>query len=373
MIKICHITSVHNINDIRIFEKECVSLAKHGYDVTLIACGDTAFCDKKKGVKRISLKVPVKNRLQRFIKRTTKVFYKALEVDAEIYHLHDPELLPIGIKLKRRGKKVIFDSHEFYGEQIKEKTYIPKIFRYLLAKTYKLYETYVTTKIDAVIQICTIQGKNYFSNRAKINAFISNSSILKNNTPNNITFKERKSIAYIGALSHNRGITHLVKAANIANAKLILSGQFVSIEYRKTIESLPEYKNVEYTGFLSQENVATLLNTCFVGISTLLHLSQYNKIDTFPSKVYDYMAAGIPVIISNTEYAKKMIHKYQFGICVTPDNIDEISEAIIYLQKNPKKATEMGKNARAAYEKEFNWSIEEKKLVELYKELQPTR
>jgi hypothetical protein len=103
--KICHLTTVHSIDDVRIFVKECTSLADYGFDVTLIACGDTVFEDTKNGVKRISLFIPVKNRLQRMTKRTKAIYKRALKVNADIYHFHDPELLPIGRKLKKNGEE----------------------------------------------------------------------------------------------------------------------------------------------------------------------------------------------------------------------------------------------------------------------------
>jgi len=119
--KICHLTSVHPIDDNRIFTKECSSLAAYGFDVYLIAFGDIAFEDVKNGVNRISLKLNVKDRLQRFIKKSKHIYKKAIELYAEKNHFHDPELLPIGLKLKNKRKKVNFESHEFYGEKKKKK------------------------------------------------------------------------------------------------------------------------------------------------------------------------------------------------------------------------------------------------------------
>ena len=128
-VKVCHLTSVHPIDDVRIFVKECTSLAAYGFDVTLIACGDTAFEDTKNGVKRISLCIPVNNRLQRMIKRPKAVYKRALEVNADIYHFHDPELLPIGKKLKKKGKKVVYDVHEDLPNDILVKEWIPILFK----------------------------------------------------------------------------------------------------------------------------------------------------------------------------------------------------------------------------------------------------
>lgn len=368
MVKVCHFTTVHNITDGRIFQKECVSLAKHGYDVTIIACGEQNFKDESSGVTRISLHVPVKNRLQRVFKRNKAVFKEAINVDAAIYHFHDPELLPVGLKLKRRGKKVIFDSHEFYGLQIKEKKYIPSILRGLLSKIYMKYEAYICKRLDAVIQVCTIQGENYFENRAKRTIFIANTPFYKQREENN-NFNNRNQITHIGSLTYERGITHLIKASYLADTKLVIAGNFHSLQYKKSIEDLEEYNIVEYRGYISLDEIYNVLSKSFAGVSTLLHIGQYDKVDNVSTKVYEYMAAGIPIIISDTKYAKEIIERYKMGICVKPDDIEEIKTAIQYLKSNPDKAKEMGKNARNAYEIEFNWEIEEKKLIKLYSTL----
>ena len=89
--KVCHLTSVHPIDDVRIFVKECTNLAANGFDVTLIAFGDTAIEDIKDRINRISLCIPVKNRMQRMIKCIKIFFRRILQVNAEIYHFHDPE------------------------------------------------------------------------------------------------------------------------------------------------------------------------------------------------------------------------------------------------------------------------------------------
>lgn len=109
MIKVCHMTSAHDPEDIRIFHKECVSLAKAGYDVYLVQPGDSY---EKNGVHLVGLSAPAQGRMEHFLHSAKNAYKKALEVDADIYHLHDPELLGYGLKLKRRGKKVTFDSHE---------------------------------------------------------------------------------------------------------------------------------------------------------------------------------------------------------------------------------------------------------------------
>ena len=118
MIKVCHMTSAHQPGDTRIFQKECVSLAKAGYQVFLVQRGESG---ENSGVRIIGVGQPSGGRLTRMTSFARKVYEAALAVDADLYHLHDPELLPYGIKLKGRGKKVIFDSHELYAVQLRQK------------------------------------------------------------------------------------------------------------------------------------------------------------------------------------------------------------------------------------------------------------
>lgn len=367
-VKVCHFTTAHSINDNRIFTKQCVSLAANGFDVTLIAFGDEEFEDVKNRVKRISLNLPVKNRIERFVKRSKVIYNKLLEVNADIYQFHDPELLPIGLKLKRRGKKVIFDSHEFYELQIKHKEYIPFFFRNLIATIYKKYETYVCKRIDAVIQICTLNGKDYFDGRAKKTVFIRNVSLLRERE-NIKTNSNNNSVIYIGTLSYNRGITNIIKACAKAKVPLILAGNFNSEEYKKEIELMPEYSNVDFKGYVDYKELNKLFDNCFAGLSTILNTGQSTIADGLPTKAYDFMAASLPFIISNTKFKSEIVKKYNMGLAVDPNNIFEISDAISFLNNNRHIVRQMGENGRNAYENEFNWKIEESKLIKLYLEL----
>lgn len=374
--KVCHLASHHKMNDMRIFEKECKSLAKGGFEVTLIGFGDTAKTETIDGVHCISLYYPIKNNLELLRKRNKLIYNAALEVDATLYHIHEPELLPVGMKLKRKGKIVIFDSHEFYGWQLRDNIHKIKIvkvspaFMRILGKLYMHYEARICKRIDAVIQVCTMNGVDYFANRCKNSLFIRNlpnSTDYRRKTP--VDFSGDISIAMIGGITKERGVTQLVEAAYQAGAKLLLAGKFMPKTYQEELEQRLEYQCVDYKGFLNKDGMIALLEQANIGASTLLNVGQYDKIDTFATKVYDYMAMELPVIISNTEFAQKANEKYHFAICVNPNNPNEISEAINWLRTHPEQAIEMGKNGRKAIEEEFNWEKESEKLMEFYKML----
>ena len=376
VIKACHLASQHKMNDMRIFEKECKSLAKAGFDVTLIGFGPEPKTETIDGVRCISLFCPIKNNLELLRKRNKMSLEAALQVDADIYHLHEPELLPIGMKLKKKGKIVIFDSHEFYGWQLHDNIHKIKIIKTpdfmmrLIGNLYMHYEKRVCMKLDAVIQVCTLDGKDYFANRCRRSIFIGNlpnKADFIRNTP--IDFSQKPMVAMIGSITKERGITQLVKAVHQAGGTLLLAGAFSPKSYESELRQMPEFECVDYKGFLDKPGMIALLEQANMGAATLLNIGQYSKADNFSTKAYDYMSMELPVIYSNKNYAKKINDKYHFCICVNPEDPDEISQAITWLMDHPGQAIEMGKNGRKAIEEEFNWEKESDTLVSFYKTL----
>lgn len=365
MVKICHITSTPQ-NSIPRLLREASSAIKIGIKPYIVAQGKSF---EKDGITFVGVE-SAKSRLDRMIFIRKKLYAEALKLDADIYQIHDPELLPYAANLKKKGKAVIFDSHEFYGIQIETKEYIPKIIRKFIAKVYMKYEAYVCREIDAVIAVCTINNQNYFENRANHTIFLANlpeHHVFSKDT--SINQRISNGVVYVGTLAYTRGITHLIKAISKTSAILTLCGPFTSKEYYEEIKSFPEYSKVDYKGVVSRSEIADILSKSNIGLSTLLNVGQYSMIDTLPTKVYEYMSMGLPVIISDTNYARKLIEEYKFGICVDPEDIEDIANQITYLLSNPSIAKQMGENGKRAVLEKYNWSTEEKKLIELYKEL----
>lgn len=368
MIKVCHMTCAHGEEDVRIFHKECVSLAKAGYDTYLVERGESR---EKDGVHIIGVGEIPKSRRKRMIEGAKKAYEAARAVDADIYHLHDPELLPYGLKLKKAGKKVIFDSHEKYTDQIRNKHYIPAWCRSLIASSYGIYERYVLKNIDGLIFPCLKNGVHPFAGQCRHVATVNNVPVLAETYDcyDPAVKKETGSICHVGSLTYTRGITHLVKAAAQADCTLYLGGAFSPAAYQDEVLSLPEAAHTRYMGVLNRAQVMQLLQKSQIGMATILNVGQYNQYDNLATKVYEYMALGIPVILSRSSYNEKVTAQYDFGVCVDPANVDEIADAIRYLLDHPDEARQMGENGRRAVKEEFNWGVEEKKLLSLYEEV----
>ena len=364
-VKVCHLTSAHTRFDIRIFQKECVSLANHGFDVSLIVA-DSLPDEVSKGVKIYG--VPKgSNKRERFLKASKRVYKRGLQLDADIYHFHDPELLWYANKLKKRNKKVVFDAHEDLPRQIQGRSYIPDFAKGVIAYALEKYEDYCCKKYDAIITATPFINERFLS--------VNTCSVNVNNYPFLNEFKAEVSavprngnnVCYIGGISKIRGLTQVVETIGKTEALLQLAGGIGPSSYEEELKNTAGWEKVNYHGNVSREKVKEILNGCVAGIVTCLPYP--NHINAQPNKLFEYMSSGIPVIASHYPLWKEIIEKYDSGICVDPENSTEIADAIRYLVNNPSIAIAKGENGRKAIEEVFNWEHEEKKLVNLYNTL----
>lgn len=360
--KICHMTSAHRTTDGRIFRKECSSLASK-YDVYLVGQGESR---EENNVKVIGVGEMPKNRIKRMLFFTRKVYKEAKKIDADVYHLHDPELIPYGIKLKKQGKKVIFDSHENTLEYMDTKKWIPKFLRKPVAKWYKKYATKAFRKFDALVSvtpfICdnlkTINSNTYM---------ITNYPILQ---PYKDVKKDKNDICFTGYLDKKWCLHRIISLLHKTKVdKFIICGK--TNDYFEGIKLLPNYKYVDYLGFISAEEALKIQNESTIGIALLEnHKNCGGTIGSLGvTKIFEYMMMGIPVVCSNNIAWKNLIEKYECGICVDPNNEDAIVEAINYLLTNPQKAKKMGQNGRLAVELEYNWETQVPELFKVYQEI----
>lgn len=260
MIKVCHMTSVHAPEDVRIFKKECVSLARAGYDTYLVEQGETY---DKNGVHIIGVGTQENSRFARMFKMTKRVYEAALKVDADIYHFHDPELLPYGLKLKKKGKKVIFDSHENTSQLILEKKYIPGFLRVGISKAYKSYEKKICKKLDVVIYV-TPNVRKQFKALNKNALFIANYPLLIDNTIPDFT---NRNIFFGGMIIpawHHEDIIRAIE--DIHDVTYTLCGT-VSEKYLGQLSSLNGWSKVNYLGQVSHERVYEELNNSCIGLA----------------------------------------------------------------------------------------------------------
>lgn len=365
-IKVCILTSVHPPFDVRIFHKEAKSLVKAGYDVTLIAPHDKE--EIVDSVKIVNLQKP-RNRIERMTKTVWSAYRKAVQVDAVIYHFHDPELIPIALRLKRMGKIVIFDSHEDVPKQLLGKPYLNKPAKIILSRCLELYEKYSCRRFDAIVAATPFIRDKFLKinpNTVDINNFPIIGELANGQVDWNI---KQNHVCYVGGIGTTRGIEEMVKAMALVKtpARLQLGGQFSEKATEARITALPSWEKVDALGYLDRKAVRDVLARSMAGLVTLHPIVNY--IDALPVKMFEYMVAGIPVIASNFSLWREIIEGNKCGLCVDPLNPSEIAKAIDYILTHPEEAQRMGENGLKAVKEQYNWSIEEKKLLAFYEQL----
>ena len=345
--QIIHVSSVHNYNDGRIFEKQCRSLSKK-YNVSIY---NSNYDGKIDNIIFKKLNFIKNNKILRILTSWLIVLPRTCFGKHKIIHFHDPELIFASPFWKLFGKKVIYDVHENYSKQIIAHENLPFIVRLILSKIILLIEVFFSFFIDLVIVVLDDLNPtlNFFNKRA----VVGNQPIIDYN----FSFKKRKNqVCYFGIITEKRGILKAVKILEKEKIKLVLGGKFESEEFKKRILN---YDNVEYLGFVERKKIIEVVSESKCGICTLL--PTLNHINGSPTKLFEYLAYGTPAVASNfKKYIQQVPEKNKFIYYVDPTNSNEIAETLKKIIKmDNKQINEIGLSAHQFSKKNIDWKKEE--------------
>lgn len=368
MHKVCHVTSLHPAKDGRIFERECKSLTRK-YEVFLVTPNTETRIED--GIHIVGFKTPAtSSRLQRWLKLGL-IIKPLIDIDADVYHFHDPELMSIGLKMQKRGKVVIFDSHEDVPAQIMNKTYIPtSILRKIISKIYEFYEKRSLRHYDSVVTVTP----SIVERLSKINP---QTYMLTNYPIYNDGIDKRtwnKKIGFAGLVTHNWNIHNVLSSIKDLDLVFELAGPS-NDSYLTTLKKQNAWEKVNYHGVMKHSEVLEMLNDCTIGLA----LESYNnpnaggkKGSIGVTKMFEYMMVGIPVIATDLENWVPIVEGNDCGFCVDPTNIEQIKEKILFLLNNPSEAKRLGDNGRKAVKEKYCWQTQEKTLFDMYDNLLKT-
>jgi glycosyltransferase involved in cell wall biosynthesis len=367
-IRVAHLTSVHPADDTRVFWKECLSLVQAGYRVSLVVPEERA---ATRLVHRVAI-VAVKRhrwRLARILLSTFAVVVAGLRQHAAIYHFHDPELIPGGLALRLLGKRVIYDVHEDVPRHILFKGWIPRWLRRPVANLAAAVEWIAGCALSGIVAATPTIARRFPRSRTALVQNFARPSEFDFGTP--LPRSERRSVAYVGGVTIERCAVEMVEAIakveRFPDIHLVIAGPVETSALRDRLAESAGWPRVDYRGVQSREGVCRVLMEASAGLAVFHPVQSY--VESQPVKMFEYMAAGLPVIAADFPRFRELVEQNGCGICVPPRDSAAIAAAIEWIFDHPSEAEEMGQRGRRLALTSFNWKTEEDALLQLYRRI----
>lgn len=359
--KVCHFTTGHSPFDSRIFQKQCRSLARFGFETHLAVPGIES--QQVAGVYIHSDKPRRAHRWSRLTRSGWDIYKVAKKIDATIYHFHDPSLLPFGLLLVASGKKVIYDVHEDFPRQTYSKEYIPRFMRASIAGIVETFEDLVAPFMTAIVAATPSIAHRFLKKNRQVEV-IHNYPIREEFSIGPSEPRVHRRVCYAGLIAEVRGAKDMIRSVHEAGCQLALAGPFSDEKLFSRLQKELGWQSVLHLGILNRQGIRDLYCSSCAGL-VLFH-PEPNHVDSMPNKIFEYMAAGLPVIASNFALWKEIIEQGQCGICVDPTDHREVVHSIRWILNHPEQAQQMGLNGKKLVEQKYNWGAEEQKLIKLY-------
>jgi len=374
--KICFLSTMHAAKDKRIFYKEGVSLAKHGFSVTHICPGK----DNKKWSKNGVMIYEYRNSKRKWgrIVNIIKLALMSMSLNGHVYHCNEIDSWLVGVILKYiKRTKVVFDVHEHYLSLLKEKM-VNKFYGNLVVSLFRLYINILSERSDGIVlakkslidHFIHCKNKVYVARNFALLAQI-NDIAKKKCEPR----KKELCCIHVGLISKKRGWPNMVKAFERLKkhkVKLEVVGEFTDgtkEEFTNYIESKGLREKISYVKWVEFSSLLRKLAVSDIGIIGF-QPGVMNHIYAMPHKLFDYMAAGLPVIIPCFSIEiTEIVKSSDCGILANTEKSFEIANSIEYLIDHPRERKRMGINGQKAVLTKYNWEIEFKQILIMYDKL----
>lgn len=361
MVQILHVTTAHGRDDARIYHKECVSLWSAGYDVTLLApglsCPDNSTSPSVVGLGRFS------SRLGRMILGPSRVLYSISKIRPDVVHIHDPELLLLVPLFRLLGSRVVYDAHEDYPRQIVAKQYIPKAIRSAVARIFECFENLVT-RLCVLIVAATPTIAERFNKLGRPTICVRNFALSREFQVSN-GHRDGTDLVYVGGITRHRGLQEMISLAERLNATLHLAGPLTPSSLINELSSAEAQRHVQYHGVLERAEVSQLLSQAGVGLLLLHPLPNHTA--SLPVKLFEYLAAGLPVIASDFPYWRALMAGSDVVTFVAWNDAEAIAEATsAVLRRLEQRGADVRAAARQVFTERFSWDSEAQQLLASY-------
>jgi glycosyltransferase involved in cell wall biosynthesis len=366
--RILHVSTAHPATDPRLVNRVIPSLTA---DYELIAL--LPAIPKANGPANArTIWLPYSQRLPiRFLLAHPLVLFYALWLHPSLLHIYDPELLPVARFIQwLLDIPVLYEVHENLYRKLDQKRQLQGPW---LVRQFQRFDAMAQQHFHLI-----------FTEHGYLNTYknLRYPSIISYNYPE-LTFLDtfRQPYApnpiapeffYIGLISFERAFDTLVAA--LACLKTQVYSYTVHLFGRRTFNDdamtqLPGFDtvqdNLRFYGYTRQADALPTAARATAGIALLKPVGDYPE--SYPTKLFEYMALGLPVITADFPLYQAIVDKHRCGFCVDATDADQITQALQYLIKHPDEARAMGERGRQAVQTNYNWESEAQKLRVFYK------
>lgn len=390
-VTVCHLTPLERLRDERAFTRE--SLPTQAYGLRAVIVGPHAQSGLVEEVEFIPI-AKSRNRAHRLL-TAARIITTALKQRADIYHVHNPELIIAGIVLKLVfRKKVIYDTREDFPSMMLTKTYLPRSLRKPMSKIVSRFEKFAARMLDGVITadagslrplartgnskklvFYNFPNLRYFPEKAGMASEVSRSQPCSGFGSLGAPTSTAKAydLVYRGGLSERAGTFELLKAVHLLrqrniSARLLLFGytddRKSGAAITNSIRNLGIEDLVTLGGLIPHEKMAETLSLARIAVCPLQKTPKF--LNNIPVKVFESWACGLPVIATDLPPIRPFFGRRRLGLLVKPGDPQELADAIVFLMSSPNLAQEFGCRARQVVAERYNTSVEVRKLISFY-------
>ena len=275
---------------------------------------------------------------------------------------NDLDTLPANfLASKIRNKPLVYDSHEYFTE-------VPELIgRKRVKKTWEWIERMIVPKLKHAFTVCNSIATIYNEKYGTRFNVIRNLPVTETGFSKTVKSKiSEKIILYQGAVNIGRGLEQAILAMKyIENAKLVIAGDGdIKVHLENLVKTENLQNKVEFTGRLSIEKLSELTPQADLGLSIEEDLG-LNYRYALPNKLFDYIQAQVPVLITNLPEMAAIVHQYQIGSItdsLEPRKLaDKIRDALYNAEK-----IKTWKNNLPVAAKELTWENEERIIHQIF-------
>ncbi len=370
MNSVCHVISGYFRNDARVFLRQCRSLRDGGFNVSILT-NDGAPDEILDGIPIHDCARPWP-RWKTLARAKSQFLDKALAINADVYQLHSPELLPLGLALKDAGKKIVYDAHEDMPRHLLEKEWLPSFSRRLVSAAFERYMLRTLARYDDIVSPHSHVVADFQRSLGK-GVLIANFPLVADDWQfDRDRFLRREDIVcYSGTVYAYSNQEETVAALNDIDGVAYHIAGYIDADHARRLAAMPGGEKMILLGRLSRTDLHAFYEASVAGLVVYDYkLNLGDRLGSYgTNKIFEYMEAGLPFVCTDYELWKDIVDRYDCGVCVPPGDAQAIAAALRHLLSDRERAYRMGQNGRRAVLEEFNWSSEERKYLEVFNKL----